>query len=78
MAMLSGIPEKYYRVLTDDYLMPNGDVWDGFEVRDAKKRAKDYQDAAAGYDPYNHMPIMEVTRAALKILHDKVNHNEIN
>jgi len=54
MATLANIPFEYYRCSTDDYLLPNGTVIDGYKVFDARREAKDRRDASTAYDPYNH------------------------
>ena len=48
-------PFEYYRVLTDEFVLPNGTVVPGRDVHQLRQRWQDSVDAAQGYDPYNHV-----------------------
>ena len=56
MAMLAHVSFKYYDCAEDKYVLPDGRVYTGFEVREAKQRVRDQVDASTGYNPYNHTP----------------------
>jgi len=53
--MSTTMPFKYYKVLTDEYILPDGRVVDASAVKEIRRGMLDQMDESFGYDPYDHL-----------------------